>query len=105
MIAVMWRALPLLVLVLACGGPEKVGKGEPQTAKEKQLREAKASGELDDSGHKWGGWRYQGDRSECFFVVGRKCFKSEGGACTAAKCKAPKACTTVGGGPAAISCK
>ncbi len=100
----MWRSLPLLVL-LACGGPTKLEKGEPQNAKEKQLREAKASGELDDGGRRWGGWRYQGDRSECFFVVGRKCFKSEAGACTAARCKAPKACNATGGGPAIVSCR
>ncbi len=103
----MWRSLPLaaLVLLLACGGPTRLEKGEPQTAKDKQLREAKASGELDPSGKKWGGWRYQGDRGDCFFVVGRKCFRSEAGACTAAKCKAPKTCSLVGGGPAAVSCK
>jgi hypothetical protein len=104
MIGSMWRSLPLLLLI-ACGGPEKVEKGEPQTAKDKQLREAKANGELDDGGRKWGGWRYQGDRSECFFVLGRKCFKSEVAACTAAKCRAPKSCNSVGGGPATVSCK
>ena len=104
MIQLMWRSLPL-VLLLACGGPEKVEKGEPQTAKEKQLREAKASGEVDEGGKKWGGWRYQGDRADCFFLVGRKCFKSETAACQAAKCKAPKQCTTTGGGPATLSCK
>jgi len=97
MIQLMWRSIHLLVLVLAfgaCGGPAKVEKGEPQTAKEKQLREAKASGEV-----------YQGDRADCFFLVGRKCFKSETAACQAAKCKAPKQCTTTGGGPATLSCK
>ena len=101
----MWRSLPLVLLLLACGGPEKLEKGEPTNAKEKQLREAKASGDLDAGGKRWGGWRYQGDRSECFFVVGRKCFKTEAGACTAAKCKAPKTCSSVGGGPATVSCK
>ena len=104
MIRTMWRSLPLVVL-LACAGPAKVEKGEPQTAKEKQLREAKASGDLDDSGKKWGGWRYQGDRADCFFLVGRKCFKSEKAACAAAKCKAPRQCTSVGAGPATLSCK
>lgn len=103
MIQSMWRSLLLLVL-LACGGPEKVEKGEPKTAKEKQLREAKANGE-DGGGKKWGGWRYQGERADCFFVVGRKCFKNEKAACAAAKCVGAKRCTTVGGGPAALSCK
>ena len=103
MIGGMWRLA--LVGLLACGAPTKVEKGEPQTAKDKQLREAKASGEVDSGGKKWGGWRYQGDRNDCFFVVGRKCFKSEAAACTAARCKAPKQCTAVGGGPATLSCQ
>ncbi len=35
------------------------------------MQEAKANGELDGSDAKgWGGWRYQGDRAECFYVVG-----------------------------------
>jgi len=101
----MWRCLPL-VLLFACAGPEKVEKGEPQTAKEKQLREAKASGELDENGgKKWGGWRYQGDRADCFFVVGRKCYKSEKAACNATPCgKQNKKCDLDGAGPAKVTC-
>jgi hypothetical protein len=93
-----------LVLLVACGGSSsQVEPGEPQTAKEKLARESKASGDSD--GGKWGGWRYQGDRNECFYVVGRRCFKSENAACQAARCKAPKKCDFVGGGPATVSCK
>jgi hypothetical protein len=36
-------------------------------------------------------------------VLGRKCFKTEKAACTAAACKATK-CEVVGGGPATVSC-
>jgi len=91
-----------LVLLVACGG-STVSSDEPQTAKEKQLREAKAAG--DTNAGKWGGWRYQGDRNECFYVVGRRCFKSENAACQAARCKSPKKCDVVGGGPATVGCK
>jgi len=91
-----------LVLLVACGG-STVASDEPQTAKEKQLREAKAAG--DTNAGKWGGWRYQGDRNECFYVVGRRCFKSENAACQAARCRSPKKCDVVGGGPATVGCK
>lgn len=94
----------LLVLAFGCGST-KPKSDEPTTAKEKQRREAKASGELDSSTKNWGAWRYSGDRNECFFIVGRKCFKNENQACQAARCKSPKKCNSVGGGPATVSCK
>lgn len=94
-----------IVLLVACGGTTK-GSDEPQTAKEKQLREAKASGEIDsDKDKKWGTWRYAGDRNDCFYVVGRKCFKSKVAACSSLSCKNNKKCSVVGGGPATVSCK
>jgi hypothetical protein len=89
--------------VLGCGGGGPPKSDEPTTAKEKQRREAEANGEVDNNGGKWGGWRYTGDRNECFFVVGRRCFKTEATACAAAKCGAKK-CEVAGGGPATISC-
>lgn len=100
-------SLPRLGLVsvlfaLGCGAPETTAN-EPQTAREKQLAEAKASGELDDGNAKWGKWRYTGDRNACFFVVGKKCFKTEKAACSAAKCRAGT-CETSGAGPASVSC-
>jgi hypothetical protein len=94
----------------ACGGAQ-VDPDEPQTAREKQLEDAKARGEVDGSdGSTWGAWRYQGDRSDCFYVVGRRCFKSKKTACASA-CRVPRAtvsvasmCTIDGGGPAAVTC-
>lgn len=89
-------------LALGCGGgPPR--SDEPTTAKEKQRREAEATGEADDSHGKWGGWRYTGERNECFFVVGRRCFKTEAAACAAARC-GHKKCEATGGGPASVSC-
>jgi hypothetical protein len=107
-----WRLVPLAALLaIACGGSSmRVKKGEPQTAREKMLAEEKAkksSGESDDAkppgSKKWTGWRYQGDRSDCFFLVGKKCFKTEKAACTAAKCGGAK-CVTDGAGPATLTC-
>jgi hypothetical protein len=104
--------VPALILALAagCGGGGGAGKGrasanEPQTAKEKQLQEAKASGEADATGQSgWGKWRYTGDRSNCFFVAGQKCFKTEVAACQTMKCKAGEKCKASGAGPATVSC-
>jgi hypothetical protein len=99
--------LVVTCFALACGGGSmKVKKGEPQTAREKMAAEQKAENpEADDTGtgKKWGGWRYQGDRKECFFVFGRKCYKTEKAACAAAKCGQGK-CETEGAGPATLKC-
>jgi hypothetical protein len=90
------------------GGGGKAGKSsakEPTTAKEKQLLEAKASGEVDGPGQTgWGKWRYTGDRNNCFFVAGNKCFKTQAGACGAMRCKKGQKCKAAGTGPATVSC-
>jgi hypothetical protein len=96
--------LAVVSIAFACGGTSTDPK-EPRTAKQKQLQEARASGEIDSAGNKWAGWRYQGDRGDCFYVFGRKCYKSEESACKNARCKSPAKCTSVGAGPAIVSCK
>jgi hypothetical protein len=94
--------LALVACLLGCSGsPPRTD--EPTTARDKQRRDAEAKGEVDRDRGKWAGWRYTGERSECFFVVGRRCFKTEAAACTAARCANHK-CETAGGGPAAVSC-
>lgn len=111
MIATMSLRLIAAVLAgcaLACSsGSMSVKKGEPQTAREKMLAEQKQRGDDEASpsgGKRWAGWRYQGERSDCFFQVGRRCFKTAQAACTAARCKAPATCQTAGAGPAQVSC-
>jgi len=95
--------LPLVVALLAgCGGAP--ASSEPTTAKEKQRREAKANGEDVSGSRSWGGWRYKGDRNACFYSFSGRCFKTEDGACAAAKC-GKKKCTSSGGGPAIVACK
>jgi hypothetical protein len=98
-----------LGLAAGCGGGGRDGKRssakEPTTAKEKQLQEAKAAGELDGEGQTgWGKWRYTGDRSNCFYVAGSKCFKTEAAACQTMRCKAGEKCKAAGAGPATVSC-
>lgn len=96
-----------LLAVSACGGAAP-DPNEPQTARDKQYQEAKANGELDnENGKPWGAWRYTGDRSSCFYIVGRRCFKSKTTACaTACRTKTASAdrCTIDGGGPASVTC-
>ena len=87
---------------LGCGGGGSSGANEPTTAKEKQRQDAEAKGETDEPGGKWKGWRYSGDRDDCFFVVGHRCFKTEAAACKFAKCSGK--CGVTGGGPAAVTC-
>src|SRR5262245_23137471 len=93
-----------LVICVACGSPQSTSD-EPQTAREKQMLEAQASGDHVRSSSKYGNWRYQGDRKACFYVQGRQCYRTENAACQAAHCKMPKKCTVVGAGPAQMTCK
>jgi hypothetical protein len=93
----------VVVAALACAGSSPPRSDEPTTAKDKQRRDAEAAGTLDSGGGKWSGWRYTGDRNDCFFVVGRRCFKTEATACAAARC-GKRPCKVVGGGPAAVRC-
>jgi len=59
--------------------------------------------EVDSEGKKWSGWRYKGKRDDCFYVVGRRCYKSQKKACKAAGC-ATADCRTSGAGPAKVIC-
>ena len=98
-------SLSLIVGAGAGGGSPPPPSNGPKTAVEKQRLEAKQDPDLKPPpGKKWGGWRYQGDRENCFFVVGRRCFKTEAEACEAANCGAKK-CAKDGGGPATVTCK
>jgi len=93
----------LAVLAISCGGARP--GDEPTTAKEKQRREAR-SDDAPQGAKKWGGWRYKGERKECFYSLSGHCFKTEEAACAVAKCagKKPK-CFSTGGGPAIVSCR
>ena len=60
-------------------------------------------GELDAPMPKQNAWTYAGDRKDCFYVVGRRCFKTQKAACTKA-CGSTTSCKITGAGPAAVSC-
>lgn len=105
-----------LVLVLSCMGIAACGgdgkdADEPQTAREKMRREAKRDKKskkdqpVDSAGKSWGKWRYTGDRAECYFRSGQKCFKTEAAACATMRCKKPTKCHAEGAAPAQVSCK
>ena len=96
-----------MCIAAACGA-SRPGSKEPTTAKEKQLQQARANpdDEPQKAGKKFGaGWKYQGDRDDCFFVLKARCFKTQDAACKAARCASGKTCQTEGAGPAAVSCK
>lgn len=92
----------LASLALSCGGSPR--SDEPSAARGNQRREPDAAGQTGPTTTgTWSGWRYTGDRDECFFVVGRRCFKTEAAACAAARCGKAR-CEVTGGGPAAVAC-
>jgi len=114
-------ALVALTSAAACGPPPKHGRharslasdddragDRPRThdAARRARSEAEASGEepVSSQGKHWGGWRYQGSRDDCFFVVGRRCFDDEKQACAAARCRSHR-CKISGGGPATVTCE
>ncbi|MEZ4365039.1 MAG: hypothetical protein R2939_01985 [Kofleriaceae bacterium] len=94
------------VLGTGCASPTPKPAGGPKTAAEKQRLEFEQSGEEPaGGGGKWGAWKYQGDRKDCFYVLGRQCFKTEEAACKAAACKEPATCKVSGAGPAIVACE
>lgn len=99
-------ALALVWLVGACGEPQSPGAKAPQTAAARAKAE---KGEADadpvsGKGKKWGGWRYQGKRDDCFFLVKRRCYTERAAACEAARC-GTKPCVLDGAGPARVRCE
>lgn len=83
------------------------GAKAPKTAGERARAEKAAAADDDGpsaKGKKWGGWRYQGRRDDCFFLVKRKCFDKRDDACAAARC-GQKQCVIEGGGPATVRCE
>jgi hypothetical protein len=98
------RTISLVLIAcvtVGCGAPRS---DEPTTAKEKQQRAADSSGVVEVQPKQRPGWRYTGDRENCFFVFGRRCFKTETAACTAARCGSGGTCETTGAGPARVAC-
>lgn len=87
----------LLTVALVGCGTSKSGPNGPETppADEEKVSEEDKS---------WGGWRWKGQRDDCFFVHKNRCYDDQAKACKAAGCSV-KQCETHGGGPATVKCK
>jgi hypothetical protein len=110
-------SLLLALAVAGCAGPplpadrrdRAMGMGKPRPRSDgkhgsEAIREPADPETVSGQGKRWGGWRYAGDRDDCFFLVGRKCYPTEAAACKAAKCGRRK-CDVDGAGPATVRCK
>jgi hypothetical protein len=110
-------ALACVCALAGCGG-DPLPPERPRTAKAKAKgakvkgakhgseakREAADPDQVSGDGKDWGGWRYQGSRDDCFYLVARRCFTEQKAACKAAKC-GKKQCVADGGGPATMRCR
>ncbi|MBZ0238592.1 MAG: hypothetical protein K8M05_40140 [Deltaproteobacteria bacterium] len=99
--------LALVWLVAACGETQAPkGTSAPKTAAARAKAEKAEADEdpVSGKGKKWGGWRYQGKRDDCFFLVKRKCYTERAAACEAARC-GKKQCVLDGAGPAQVRCE
>ncbi len=98
-----WLSLSMTLVLLGAGcGGEPPRTDGPTTAKEKQRLEPPTD-EAPRTTGKRSAWHYRRDREDCFFVVDKRCFKTEEAACAAAKCGSG-GCEVVGGGPASVVC-
>jgi hypothetical protein len=94
----------LVALVFGSCGPYSSEPAGPRTAAERAAAERAASTEEPvPEGKAWGGWRYQGKRDDCFYVVERECFATLAEACEATTCE--HGCDSRGAGPAIVHCK
>jgi len=96
--------MTLSLLATGCGSNTSKPAGTPEKKSTAAHREhAPDKDAVSEKGKKWGGWRWKGDREDCFYVVGNKCFAKERNACAAAKC-GKSACLVKPGAPAKVSC-
>ncbi len=88
----------LSLLLASCGGSEAPKPSAPAAAP------PPAKSESTPEGKSWGGWRWKGDRDQCFYTLGKRCFADLKSACAAAKC-GTAACIHDDGAPASVTCK
>lgn len=93
-----------MFLVAGCGGAQDAE--ETSSSKEvKGERGRKTSkDDVSEKGKRWGGWRWKGNRDDCFFKFENRCFSKRKTACKAAGCDLD-ACTDNGGAPVVVGCK
>jgi hypothetical protein len=89
----------------ACGGSQATESDEKPSKKEhKKHREHPPDKEaVSEKGKSWGGWRWKGERDDCYFVHKNKCYDSKSRACEAAACGSAS-CVVQSGAPSKVSC-
>jgi hypothetical protein len=101
MVGAMRRLLLLGCLLGALGACSGNGKGESTGP---GADDTAVKNPEPPEGKDWGGWRWKGQRDDCFFKVGNDCFDSLAAACKKAGCKGD-ACVHDKSAPANVSCK
>jgi hypothetical protein len=79
-------------------------RSEKKRKKKKHRKHAPDKDAVSEEGKSWGGWRWKGDRDDCFYVFKNKCFDSKSRACEAADCGSGK-CNVEEGAPSKVKCK
>ncbi len=91
-----------------CGGGQQAAPEEESSKhknkKKKRRNHPDDKDAVSEKGKSWGGWRWKGDRDDCYFVHENRCFDSKSRACEAAKC-GRKSCQVKDGAPSKVSCK
>ncbi len=98
-----------LLTLAACGGPPPAKRAKSSSARGAgktpiTVVPPQEEDEVDGEGKKWKGWRYTGQRDDCYYVVKRKCYTERKKACKAAGCSTHD-CRIDGVGPSRVSCE
>ena len=94
----------------ACAGGQQSGEEEDQARRGKKKKKTKHrkhppdKDAVSEKGKSWGGWRWKGDRDDCYFVHKNRCFDSKSRACEKAKC-GKRGCQVDDGAPSKVTCK
>lgn len=102
------KTIRRLVLVASLVLPAVAGckdKGSATTPRTQAASGDKKEPTYDTTQSKSGpGWRWEGARGSCFYLVEKTCFETQASACKAAGCELAS-CNTDGAIPARVSCK
>ena len=100
-----WLALAVSLTAIPAGCKDK---GAATTPPADSTSSTQATGQ--PAGRTWKksdgrkGWRWEGKRDNCYFLVGKECFESLESACSAGGCT-PDTCNASSGIPAHVSCE
>lgn len=100
-----WLALATSLTAAAAGCKDKGGATTPpndSTSSAAGTPAPRATGPARKSSERKG-WRWEGKRDNCYFLVGKECFETRESACTAGGCTA-ETCKLSSGIPAHVSC-